>query len=233
MTARSGRTPGSSPIFISPPAGLARRQSKARRLLLRQRLGQDEPAEGEVHRGQDRRRHEGRARVEPAEEPAQERPEDEAHPEPRRDQAEILRPFAGVRDVGHEGERGRMRRRRHARDEPARKQEPDGARHRHHHVIRRHDRHGDEQDGPPPEPVRQRADGGGEAELHDRVGRREDAAPKRGVGDRDAAHLGDEVRHDRQDQPDAHGVERDGDHDEDDRQPHGTPGRCQATVNLD
>jgi hypothetical protein len=74
---------------------------------------------------------------------------------------------------------------------------------------------------------------GGEAELHDRVGRRQDPAPERRVGDRDAAHLGDEVRHDRQDQPDAHGVERDGDHDEDDRQPHGTPGRCQATVNLD
>jgi hypothetical protein len=86
--------------------------------VLRERLGQHQPAEDEVHPARIAAATKGARGSRSAEEPAQQRAEDEAHPETRRDQAEILRPFAGFGDVGHEGQCGRMRRRRHARDEP-------------------------------------------------------------------------------------------------------------------
>ena len=181
------------------------------------RLRHHEPAKDRVGGGQHGGGVERRPRPPFRQQPADQRAEDEAHAERRADQAEVRGLVLGLGDVGHEGHRGRLRRRRDPADEPPRQEQPDRPRDRHHEVVERHHGQRDEEDGAAPVTVREAADRGAEQELHDCEAGRQHPAPERGAAEAEARDLLDQVGHDGQDQADPHRIDDDGDEDEQDR----------------
>ena len=179
-----------------------------------ERLGQQEEGEQEGDGADPGRRIEGHARAELAEHAADQRAGDETDAEGGADQPEIRRPLLRRRDVGDIGGGGRHRRAHDAADDARQRDDPQIGRHRQQDVVDAEAGERDQHDRPAAEAVRQRAEGGAEEELHQRVERQQQAVEGSRLADRVAAELLHQERDDRQHDADAedvddHGPEQD------------------------
>ncbi len=147
---------------------------EGRAILAGQRLRQHQKAIDAVEQAEPRRRPERQARIDLAENPTQHRPADETEPEGAAEQPERSGALFRRRDVGDVGV-GRAGRRGRAARQDAPEEEPAHVRgQRHDQVVHGQSEIREDDHGPAPEPVGQRAQHGRAEELHHREDRRED-----------------------------------------------------------
>ena len=197
--------------------GVRRAQTERTASLRRQRFGKDEQSVEEVREGQHRREPERRAEVDRTEQTADGRSDDEADAERDTEHAEprgaLLR-WRDVRDVRTGDAEGRRRR---AGDEPADEEDGDRRRDRHDDVIDPEAEVREQDHRTAAVAIGERALHRREDDLHDGEGRAKDPEDRGRAGHVAALQPEDELREHRDDHPERHHVEQDGDEDEDER----------------
>ena len=189
------------------PEGVGATPVEPPAVLRRQRLRQHQGPVREVEHGEPGGDEERGPGAELGGEPADQRPGDEADSEAGPDETEVLRPPFRRTDVGHEGVGGGVGRAGDAGERAAGEQQPQRGREAHDQVVHRQGEQRDQQHRAPAVAIRQAAEGRSDGELHQRIDEAQVAAPERGGPERQIGQLADQIGHDRDDDPDAHGVD--------------------------
>jgi hypothetical protein len=149
-----------------------------------------------------------------AEQAADHRAQNKTQAEGGAGQAEIGGAFFRRRDVGDIGVDGGIGAAGHARQGAADEQPGDGGGKAGDGVIQAQHQQRQDQDRPPPEPVRQIADQGRTQKLHGGIDEEQPAAPARRAGQRLMGQFRDDAGRYRNDQPQADRVDQHGHEDE-------------------